>query len=494
MVSARAADAAAFVAGLLLPLAFAPLDLFPLAIFSPALLFYLWRDGSPARAAWRGWLFGLGMFGVGISWVFVSMHNFGNMPVPLAAFATFLLVALLSLYLALLGFVQARWFERRHVAHAALVLPALWVLFEWWRGWFLSGFPWLNLGYSQIDTPLAGYAPLAGVYGVGVVTALSAGLLVAWRAHPARAPLLLGGVIALWLGGLALTYIEWATPDGAPLRATMVQANVALRDKWDPRQRPRILERYQQLSISAPASELIVWPEAAIPAALHQVDPVYLDALREFARTRNTDVLFGVIESSDDRRHYYNSAVVVGRESGVYRKQHLVPLGEYTPLEPLLRWLMNSFDIPMSDFSPAPGPQSPLPLAGRLAGLSVCYEDAFGEEVIRSLPQASVLVNVSEDAWFGDSLAPHQRLQMARMRAREAARPMLRAANTGPSAAIDHRGNVLARSAQFRPQLLYAEVQPMRGATAYVLTGNWPVVGVLALALLLVRYRIRRAR
>jgi len=317
---------------------------------------------------------------------------------------------------------------------------------------------------------------------------------VAWRQRPARAPLLLGGVIALWLGGLALTYIEWVVPDGAPLRATMVQANVALRDKWDPRQRPRILERYQQLSISAPASELIIWPEAAIPAALHQIDPAYLDALREFARTRNTDVLFGVIESSDDRRHYYNSAVVVGRESGVYRKQHLVPLGEYTPLEPLLRWLMTSFDIPMSDFSPAPGPQSPLSLAGRLAGLSVCYEDAFGEEVIRSLPQASVLVNVSEDAWFGDSLAPHQRLQMARMRAREAARPMLHAANTGPSAAIDHRGNVLARSAQFRPQLLFVEVQPMRGATAYVLAGNWPVVGVLVLALVLVRYRTRRAR
>jgi apolipoprotein N-acyltransferase len=464
---------------LLLPLAFSPFDLFPLAIIAPAVLFYLWHDGTAARAAWRGGLFGLGMFGVGISWVYVSMHNFGNMPAPLAAFAALLLAALLALYPAALGYVQARFFRRDHWLHAALVLPALWALFEWWRGWFLSGFPWLNLGYSQVATPLAGYAPLLGVYGVSLAVAVSAGLLVMAVQQRQRAVGALVAVATLWLVGAALQKIQWAEPDGATLRAALVQGNVPLREKWNPQQRPRILEHYWQLSLAAPPSELIVWPEAAIPSALHQVDPVLVTGLREFSRDRGTDFLIGVIERGDNRRDFYNSAIVIGRRDGVYRKQHLVPFGEYTPLEPLFRWLMSSFEIPMSNLSAAPAPQAPLAVAGRLAGISICYEDAFGEEIVRALPQASLLVNVSEDAWFGDSLAPHQRLQMARMRALEAARPMLRAANTGPSAAIDHRGRVIAHSPQFQSLTLHVEIQPMQGATPYARAGNLPLVLVL---------------
>jgi apolipoprotein N-acyltransferase len=493
VLSARAADAVALVAGLLLPLAFAPFDLIPLALLAPAALFWLWREGSAARAAWRGFLFGLGLFGVGVSWVYVSLHNFGNMPVPLAAFATFLFVTILALYLALLGFVQARWFDRARWTHAVFVLPSLWVLCEWWRSWFLSGFPWLNLGYSQSQTWLAYYAPLAGVYGVSLAVAAMAGLLVACVAAPRRAPLYVGALAALWLGGLGAGQIDWAEADGAPLTATLVQANVPLREKWNPSERGRILERYRELSFAAPASQLIVWPEAAVPASLHQLDPEYVASLRKFAAARGTDFMIGVIEGGEHRREFYNSVVVIGAGAGVYRKQHLVPFGEYTPFAPFFQWLMRSFDIPMSNLSPAPGPQATLAVVGRQAGVSVCYEDAFGEELIRALPQAALLVNVSEDAWFGDSLAPHQRLQMAQLRALETARPMLRAANTGPSAAIDHRGRLLASSPQFQPYLLHAQIQPMRGATPYSRGGNWPVV-VFAALLALAAWAVGRRR
>lgn len=475
-----AADVAAFAAGLPLPLAFSPFDLFPLAVVSPALLFLLWRDASPGRAAFRGFVFGLGMFGLGVSWVYVSMHNFGNMPAPLAAFATALFVAGLSAYFALFGWCQARFFRTRATRHLLLILPALWVLFEWLRGWLLTGFPWLDLGYSQVGAPLAGYAPWFGGYGVSYFCALSAGLLAWGAAEPKKfLPYALPGLALVWTGGWLAGKVEWVQPVNHPVRVALIQGDVPLADKWRPDNRRAIMARYLALSEVAPKSDLIVWPEAAIPAYLDEIDPDYLENLRRISAASKTDFLIGVIERGRDRRHYYNSVIGIGSHPGVYRKHHLVPFGEYPPLQPLFGWLMQSLQIPMSDFSAGPADQPPLSAAGQKIGVSVCYEDAFGEEVIRALPQATLLVNVSEDAWFGDSLAPHQRVQMARMRAIEAGRPMLRAANTGPSVVIDDRGRVIARSPEFQTYVLAAVVQPMQGATPYVRFGNLPVVLLL---------------
>ncbi len=473
---------AALAGGALLPLAFAPFDFFPLAFLAPALLFHLWSDGSAARAAWRGFLFGLGMFGVGVSWVYVSLHTFGHMPAALAALATFLFVAVLSLYPALLGFVQARLFDRTRSWHALLVLPALWVLFEWVRSWFLTGFPWLHLGYSQTDTWLSGVAPWFGVYGVSLVVAITSGLLAQslrapekflWRYVPALSTIFLVG----WLAGK----IEWTEPTGAPLPVALVQGNVPLELKWQPAYRDTILQRYRDLSARADGAALIVWPEAAIPARLDEIDPNYLADLKR----SNADFLIGVVERDNVTRGYYNSVLALGRDTGIYRKQHLVPFGEFLPFPSVFRWLLDYLRVPMSDFSSGASDQPPLTAAGQKIGVSVCYEDAFGEEIIRALPQATLLVNVSEDAWFGDSLAPHQRLQMARLRALESGRPMLRAANTGPSAVIDHRGAVVARAPQFQAFVLRAAVQPRQGATPYVGMGNTPIIlllGGLALA------------
>jgi apolipoprotein N-acyltransferase len=491
------ADAAACVAGSLLPLAFSPFDLFPLAVLAPAVLFLLWREVAPGRAAWRGFLFGLGMFGVGVSWVYVSLHHYGNMPVPLAGFAVFLFVAGLSLYPALLGWLQARFFPQSGAWHAVIVLPALWVLFEWMRGWFLTGFPWLHLGYSQVASPLAGYSAWLGVYGVSFFCALSAGLLAAGLHAPVKflrqfLPLL----VMVWVAGWFAGRFEWVRPMNSPLQVTLIQGNVPLDSKWQSDSRRAIVERYSLLTAEAPWSDLIVWPESAIPATLDEIDPDLIASLRRMSRNASVDFLIGVVERDRDG-HYYNSVLGIGPSPGIYRKQHLVPFGEYPPLDPLFRWMMRSLQIPMSDFSAGAPDQPPLSAAGQKIGVSVCYEDAFGEEVIRALPQASLLVNVSEDAWFGDSLAPHQRLQMARMRALETGRPMLRAANTGPSVAIDHHGRVLVSSPQFRTYSLTATVQPMQGETPYVRWGNRPVVLalflVLALAVLAPRLHKRTA-
>jgi len=475
----RAADAAALVAGAALPLAFAPFGLWPLAWFAPAALFLLWREVPPARAAWRGWLFGLGMFGVGVSWVYVSLHDFGHMPAPLAGLATLLFVAGLAVYPALLGWLQARFLDRTRPLHLLLALPALWTLFEWWRGWFLTGFPWLNLGYSQPDTWLAGYAPWAGVYGVGLACALIAGLLAcSWRAPEKILRRTLPALLAILAGGWLAGRAEWTEPAGAPLAAALVQGNVPLALKWQPAQREAILERYRALSARDPRARLVVWPEAAIPARLDEVDPRYLIALQEEAAARGAGFLVGVVEGRG--REYYNSVIVLGENVASYRKRHLVPFGEFLPWPGVFRWLLDSLRIPMSDFGRGPADQPPLAAAGQRIGVSVCYEDAFGEELIRALPEATLLANLSEDAWFGDSLAPHQRLQMARLRALETGRAMLRAANTGPSAAIDHRGAVRARTPQFQATVLSATVEPRRGATPYVRAGNLPLLAVLA--------------
>lgn len=489
--TARRGDAAAFFAGCLLPLGFAPFALWPLALVAPALLFLAWRDVGAGRAAWRGFLFGIGCFGIGVSWVYVSLHDFGFMPVPLAALATLLFVAGLALYPALLGFAQARLVSPSAGVHLVLVAPAAWVAIEWLRGWFLTGFPWLNLGYSQSDTPLAGYAAVLGVYGVSLAVAVSAGLIAAMVRDRARAAWLYAPLLlAIWVGGWALGRVEWTQPDGAPLRVALVQGNVPLAQKWQPDYRQGIVDRYVHLSEQAGTVDMIVWPEAALPGDVAQFGPGLLPRLERLSRTQNAALILGVVERDAVNRKYYNSVLHVGPTPAAYRKQHLVPFGEFLPWPSVFRGLIRYLQIPMSDFSAGDARQPPFVAAGRTLGVSVCYEDAFGEEVIRALPSATLLVNVSEDAWFGHSLAPHQRVQMARLRALEGGRPLVRAANTGPSVAIDDRGRVLARSPQFEPYVLGATVQPMRGATPYVRLGNTPVVLAVVVVCLLALGRV----
>ena len=492
-VGPRGIDGFILLSGAATTLAFAPFNLFPLGIVMPAVLFASWLHSTPARAAWRGFLFGLGMFGVGISWVYVSLHNFGNMPVLLAALTVLLLTMVLAAFPAMTGYLQARLFGFAGATPMIVAVPALWVLFEWSRSWVLTGFPWLNIGYSQVPGPLGGFAPWLGVYGVTWVSILSATLFVqglrdrrsAWR-------LCVPAVVALWVAGWFAGSVEWVRAVDSPVRVALVQGNVPLQIKWRPRHRQAILERYFNLSAKAPDAELVIWPEAAMPAYLDQIDPAYLARLRRESGNRARDFLIGVVERDVDSGEFYNSVVSVGAEPGTYRKRHLVPLGEYLPLKSVLNWLLRYMEIPMSDFSAGAADQAPMQAAGQPIAVSICYEDAFGQEIIRSLPRATMLVNVSEDSWFGDSLAPHQRLQMAQMRAMETGRPVLRASNNGLSAVIDPRGNVLALAPQFVQTVLTVDVQPMQGATPYVRFGNWLIVTIM-LGLVVVAWARERA-
>jgi apolipoprotein N-acyltransferase len=484
-LTATRADLLALLAGAFLPLAFAPLSLFPLAVLSPALLFLLWLDVTPRRALWRGLLFGLGQFGVGVSWVFVAIHDFGHSGVPLAVFLTALFVGTLALFPAALGYLVVRFVRAPEWLRLALLFPAAWTLFEWLRGWFLTGFPWLNLGYSQIDAPLRGFAPLAGVYGVTLAVVISAGLLASLMLTGRRIRLFaITGVAALWLAGALLTRVDWTEAGGAPLRVSLVQGNIPQDSKWRPELVQHTLDLYADLTRQHWDSRLILWPEAAVTVFHHEVAGDYLPGLAREARAHGTDIVLGIPVREPGTRRYYNSLLALSDKPGFYHKRHLVPFGDYLPLEGFLRGLIRFFDLPMSGFSAGPDQQSLLQAAGQKIASAICYEDTFGEELITALPEATLLVNATNNAWYGNSFAPHQHLEMSRLRALETGRYMLRVTTNGVSAIIDERGMIRGRSPQFETHVLTGEAVPRRGATPYVRTGNLPVI-LLVLALVL---------
>jgi apolipoprotein N-acyltransferase len=489
--SPLAAIAAALAAGALTVAGFAPLAVFPLPLLTLAALLLVWLRAATPQAAFRtGVAFGAGLFGVGASWVYVSLHDFGMMPAPLAAIGTLAYCAILSLYPAAAGWCLAR-LRLGRPASALFAFPVLWTLFEWLRGWIFTGVSWLALGYSQVDSPLAGFAPVVGTYGVSFVTALCAGLLVVVFAGSGKARLA-GGValvFAFGLGQLA-RQIDWTSPQGTPLKVALLQGNIPQDLKFQPDRYAATLATYKRL-IEASQGTLIVLPETAIPRFLDAVDPGYLRDIARIALERRADILVGVPIRDPDGR-YFNSVISVGASpSQRYDKAHLVPFGEFVP--PGFGWLVKTFAIPLSNFSLGPKNPKPLALGGQLVAPNICWEDAFGEEIIRQLPEATLLVNVSNVAWFGDSLAPAQHLQISRMRALETGRTMLRATNTGVTAIIDPRGRVVARLPQFTEGILEGEVRGYAGASPYVKFGNTPIVlmcVVLLGALAFIRRRV----
>jgi len=482
--------AAAAAAGALTVAGFAPMSAFPLPIAALCVMLFLWRTATPRAAFLGGFAFGAGLFGVGASWVYVSLHDFGMMPAPLAAIGTVAYCAILSLYPAGAAWCLCK-LRTGSPVWALLAFPALWTLFEWWRGWMFTGVPWLALGYSQADAPLAGMAPLAGVYGVSFATALCAGLLYVVIAGTGRARL--SGALALALAfglGQLLRQIEWTSAQGSPVRVALLQGNISQDLKFQAGRYAATLAIYKKLVESSDA-RLIVLPETAIPRFLDAVDPGYLNEISRSAAARGADVLIGVPIRDPDGR-YFNSVISVGvSPSQRYDKAHLVPFGEFVPWG--FHWIVKTVAIPMSDFSLGKENPKPLSLAGQRVAPNVCWEDAFGEEIIRQLPEATLLVNVSNVAWFGDSLAPAQHLQISRMRAIETGRTMLRATNTGMTAIIDPHGKVVAQLAQFTEGVLTGEAQGYTGATPYVRWSNVPIVVICLALVAALAFRGRRA-
>ncbi|MEO8333134.1 MAG: apolipoprotein N-acyltransferase [Gallionella sp.] len=483
----------ALLAGAVCVSGFAPLGIFPVPVLALAVLFSLMqRADSPREAAWLGFVFGLGLFSAGISWIYVALHDYGDMPMLLAVSATLLFAAFISLLPALAGYAQA------HIPAAdrlrpVLVMPATWVLAEWLRGTLFTGFPWLTLGYAHSDSPLAGYAPLFGVYGVSLVAAVSAGLLalvlrVSWS-MPGKVALLI--IVALWTGGAALRAVEWTKPNGEPFSVALVQGNISQNLKFDEDALVGTLETYRRLALQSDA-RLTVLPETALPLFRHEVPQNMIEQLRDHARQNGGDVLFGAFER--DQGSYYNSVFTLGlADEQHYRKHHLVPFGEFIPLRPLLGWFINGvLDIPMGDLARGGETQPPLHVAGQQVAPDICYEDVFGEEVIRHLPQASILLNLTNDAWYGHSHAAAQHNQISQMRALETGRMMLRATNTGVTSIIGPDGKVLQQLPQHQEAVLRGTAQGYEGFTPYVRWGNAAVM--LLIAAMLAYARTRRQR
>ena len=490
------------LAGFALPLSFAPYGLWPIALLSLAALFDAWRDATPKVAAVRGYLFGIGMFGHGISWIQVSIHKFG---LPLYSFSvttTALFVLFMALYPALAGWLVRRLPARDEAARLLLVMPAVWTVVECVRGAFLSGFPWLVVGYGQVASWFRGYVPLAGAYGASLAVAFVAAALAltvrmvlrggaVGQDAPGRVPALaIVAVLALPAAGLLLARIEWTTSLGGPVSVALVQGAVPQAVKWRREYREPTLRLYAQLSEPHWGKSIVIWPESALPAFPQEIDG-FLTDIAQRARAAGTAFMVG-IPTGDSRGAYYNSLLMLGAGEGRYDKHHLVPFGEYLPFDAQLRPLLNFLAIPMSSFAAGEEVQAPLVAGDLRIGASICYEDAYAGEVRKALPAANVLVNVSDDAWFGDSLAPHQHLEIAQVRALESGRPLLRATNTGISAIIDHRGRMLARSPQFEPYVLSGEADARIGETPFVRYGHWPLYTACALLLALALVGARR--
>ncbi len=480
-LTAAAAAGAFAVAG------FAPLGLFVLPVLALAFLLWLTAGCGPRAAALTGFSFGLGWFLAGVSWVHVSLHHFGGMPMPVSLLATFLFCAYLALFPAAACAAHA-WLSPSR-GWWAPTFAGLWVFGEWLRGTLLTGFPWLASGYAHASpSPLAGYMPVFGVHGAGGLAALMAGLLAA--AALRRLPLrtVIGSLACMLVVGGLLGTVRWTEPTGRTLTVSLLQGNVEQSLKWVPGRLQDSMNIYLDLARAWPA-DLVVLPETAIPVVLDEIDAKWMSDMRRTGR----DVLMGAVTVDRDgsgRPRHFNSAVALGRTDARYDKSHLVAFGEFTP--PLFAWTLSLLSIPMSDFGRGAPVQPALDLAGERVAVNICYEDVFGEELIGAARDATLLVNVSNTAWFGDSLAQPQHLQIAQVRALELGRPMLRATNTGMTAAIGADGRIIAVLPPFSRAGLRVGLSGNHGLTPFMRWGNAPVV-VLALLIIGVAMVRRKA-
>jgi apolipoprotein N-acyltransferase len=470
-----------FSSGALLPLALAPFNFWPIAIPCIAVLFYKLQHQSLKQAIVKASVFGFAMFFAGVSWVYVSIHEHGFIPAPLALLATTLFCLFLALLFAL-PFALSALIPQRSSSWL-LGLPAIWVLSEWFRSWIFTGFPWLYAGYSHTDTWLSGWAPIGGVMWLSFITALAAATLaqigqtLIGRKQPIQVGVKISCLllVALTTSGYLLHSVTWTQETGKKLSVVLIQPNTDQNKKWSASERQSILDQLQEQTEPHWGVDLIVWPEAAIPATPKRVSG-FLIGMDKAAKVNQTALLTGIPTQDRSSGKYYNSVLALGAASGQYDKTRLVPFGEYVPLEGLLRGLIRFFNLPMSSFSLGAQDQSLLTIAGEPMATAICYEIVYPDLVARISREATLLLTVSNDAWFGDSFAPQQHMQMARMRAIENAKPMLRGTSNGVTAIVDHRGKIEKQLEQFSAGELSGNITPRSGQTFFAQTGSWPVV------------------
>ncbi|MYM68932.1 apolipoprotein N-acyltransferase [Pseudoduganella sp. FT55W] len=480
------------LAGALCVFAFAPFGWWPLEILGLATLFYqVLRSTSVKAAALIGWAFVTGWTAAGVHWLYVSMHTYGGMPAPLAALAVLLLGAAMGIYGAL-AMGSAWWLRQRWTlplpAANLLVFPAVWALFEWVRGWLFTGFPWLSSGYAHNHSPLAGFAPIIGVYGLGWLAAVIAGalLLLLHRSRLRAAGLAVGVCIA----GAGLSFLQWTYPEGKPISVRLLQGNIPQDEKFNGAKIVSNMKLYQDAITAAPA-DLIATPETAIITLQQQLPPDYLPGIAQFLNKTNSNLILGIF-TADSQTAYFNSVIGIPAKLGSnfyrYDKHHLVPYGEFIPYG--FRWFVNLMSIPLGDMTSGRDIQPAFAIKDQRVLPNICYEDLFGEEIAAQLNNpaqnqkpATLLLNTSNLAWFGDTIAIPQHLQISQMRTLETGRPMLRATNTGATAIINGEGKVVQQLPVNTFGTLAANVQGMAGSTPYIIWGNKLFLALTALSL-----------
>jgi apolipoprotein N-acyltransferase len=486
-------------------LAFAPFGLWPLQFFTLALLFNLVsRESSMKRTIFLGWAYGFGCFAFGVYWPYVSLHLYGGMSPPLAGLAVILFSLLLGVFSAI-AVGMGNWLRQRWQAGIGLsmllIFPSTWILSEWLRGWIFTGFPWLASGYAHTNGPLAGFAPIFGVFGVGWMATIIAGSLALFSLAPSnRRPLL---TVLLLAAGLGLKFVPWTHPSGRPISVRLLQGNVPQEEKFQSSHLDETLAMYDHMLREKPA-DLIATPETAIAQVPQWLPPDYMPRLLVFARQTQSHMAIGIV-LNDNPGDYTNSMIDLSPQltkDSLYRydKHHLVPFGEFIPFG--FRWFVDLMHIPLGDQIPGSMPQTPFAVKDQWILPNICYEDLFGDEIAAELaaryysgaPQATILLNISNMAWFGQWLAVPQHLQISQMRALETGRPALRATNTGATAVISPQGKVITQLAPYTRGTLSASVQGYAGLTPYILFGNAPVAVLTALTLVAAAFFCRKKR
>ncbi|HYJ42114.1 MAG TPA: apolipoprotein N-acyltransferase [Steroidobacteraceae bacterium] len=491
----------AFIAGALLALSFAPFGWWPLAILMPAVLMWLWEGATPRRAAVLGFWFNAGTFSVGTYWLYIAIKQIGHAPLVLALFLMVGFVAIMGAYHALLGWLVAKYLPQRGAMRWLVGIPGAWLLIEWWRSWFLSGFGWLALGYAHTDNWLGGLAPVIGQFGLGLLTLLLAGALVTLLLGDRRSRIVSGGIfVVIWGAALGVRGIEWTEAYSRPIEVAVVQGAIPQDEKWLTENLESILEVYRTRTREAHGADLIVWPESAIPDLANHHIEFYREVYQE-ASARGSSLMMGTLREEDNPKtgeeEYFNSVLSMDKSTpgvGWYDKHHLVPFTEVVPVPGFVRQWLRLMSLPYSDFNRGAAQQAPLESAGQRISASVCYEDAYGATQLPALRTATLLVNVTNDAWFGRSPARYQHLQISRLRAWEAGRPMVRAANDGVSAVIGARGEIVKSAPEYEANVMRASVQPRIGLTPYARTGNWLIVCLALVFGLAAAYVGRRSK
>ncbi len=502
-------------AGAVTVFAFAPFEVYPLAWFTPAILFYALSKAKTKKQHFLlGWIYGIGLFGAGTSWPFYSMYFFAHAPLALAVIGTILFVTIIAfLTMGLFGFLVSLFRHKALFARLLLFYPATWVLLEWYRGWFLTGFPWLYLGNSQIDTFFAAYAPIMGVLGVSLSSVLISGAMVSFlfgnslkrTVYIAHEPLntlvstkavieepfgssirVLSVLVILLLiiSAFTLQKFDWTQKTGEALTVSVLQSNISQTEKLNPENLGSSIKLYQEMTKASQKSDLIVWPETALFDAFNNHMDSLILPLQKSLKRKNQSILIGGFNINENNE-VENSVLALSKESRqIYSKRHLVPFGEYIPMLEYIRWLGEWIQLPYSNLV-AGKSDGTLQVAGQTAQMTICYEDAFGAEIIKSLPRATMLINLTHDGWFTGSLQPKQHMQIARMRSLETGRYMVRATTTGPSGIIDEKGKVVATAPSYTKKIITGKLQPFTGATPYVRWGDWLIVSILSVVLLL---------